>query len=84
MRIEVLALTGLGALFVLIAVGTDPEPPHVRFSGRRISWSTMSWLPRGIPPLDQATGRAIVRQNEALFAGGVVLIALGVATGLLT
>jgi hypothetical protein len=34
--------------------------------------------------LDQKTGRRIIRQNESLFAGGGVLIGLGVAVALLT
>jgi hypothetical protein len=84
MRIEVLALIGPGALLVAIAAMTGPPP---RYVGRRGDVGTRLHGTLGaqfdIPPVDDETRQTIDGQNDALFAGGVVLIALGVALAVL-
>ena len=85
MRIEVLALIGPGALLVAIVAMTGPPP---RYVGRRGDFRTRGLhgtlgAQFDIPPVDDETRQTIDRQNYALFAGGVVLIALGVALAVL-
>jgi hypothetical protein len=80
-RIEIAGLILPGALAVFLGVFNEQQG-GTAMSGFRF----MSWPPAGmrLPPLDQKTVRTMMRQDNALYAGGVVLIGLGTAIALLT
>jgi hypothetical protein len=81
--VEAAGLIFPGALAVLLAVYSDPKTASsIIVSRSRSRWWSLTRRP--IPPLDEKTAGTIGRQNDALYAGGIALLALGIAIAVLT
>ena len=63
-----------GGLAVFIGVASDPDSPGINVPQGRYTWRAI-----GQPRLDPETEAGLRRQDDALYTGGVIAIALGIA-----
>jgi hypothetical protein len=85
-RIAAAGLIVPGALAVFVGVYSDPmttgSESMPMMSGVGTGWSVSSG--NRLPPLDAETAGTMMDEDDALYAGGAVLIALGIGFALLT